>query len=47
MAMVCSVCHWPRTYLDEETMRAEKCDYCPAADAVQLAITSLEKEEQT
>lgn len=46
MNRVCGLCHWPFVYRDEETMYAEKCDYCPAADAVKLALQSLVKEEQ-
>ena len=45
MDAVCGLCHWTFTYRDEETMYAERCDYCPAADAVKLALQSLTKEE--
>jgi hypothetical protein len=44
MDQVCGLCHWPYVYRDEKTMYAEKCDYCPAAAAVKLALQSLAKE---
>ena len=44
MDAVCGLCHWTFTYRDEETMYAERCDYCPAAAAVKLALESLTKE---
>ncbi len=34
MDAVCGLCHWPFVYRDQDTMWAEKCDYCPAAAAV-------------
>lgn len=46
MDKVCGLCHWTFTYRDEETMYAERCDYCPAADAVKLALESLTREEE-
>ena len=46
MVAVCGLCHWTFTYRDEETMYAERCDYCPAADAVKLALESLTREEE-
>ena len=46
MDAVCGLCHWPYVYRDQDTMWAEKCDYCPAADAVKLALQSLVKEEK-
>ena len=45
MNRVCGLCHWPYVYRDQDTMWAEKCDYCPAAAAVKLALQSLVKEE--
>lgn len=44
MDAVCNLCHWPRVYLDEDTMYAEKFDYCPAAAAVKLQLHSMVKE---
>ena len=46
MNRVCGLCHWPYVYRDQDTMYAEKCDYCPAADAVKLALDSLTREEE-
>ena len=36
--VVCGLCHWPYVYRDQDIMRAEKCDYCPAAAAVRSAL---------
>lgn len=44
MGAVCDLCRWPLAYRDEEIMYAEKCNYCPAADAVQTALKSAYKE---
>jgi hypothetical protein len=38
MDVVCGLCHWPYVYRDQDTMWAEKCDYCPAAAAVRSAL---------
>lgn len=38
MNVVCGLCHWPYVYRDQDTMWAEKCDYCPAAAAVRSAL---------
>ena len=46
MNRVCGLCHWPYVYRDRDTMMAEKCDYCPAADAVKLALQSFGKEDE-
>jgi hypothetical protein len=40
MDVVCGLCHWPYVYRDEETMYAEKCDFCPAAATT---LTEIEK----
>ncbi len=41
MDPVCGLCHWPYVYRDEETMYAEKCDFCPAAAAVEAALENV------
>ncbi len=46
MDAVCGLCHWTFTYRDEETMYAERCDYCPAAAAVKTSLESLTREEE-
>lgn len=46
MDAVCEQCHWPYAYRgeDEEAMYAEKCENCPAALAVQQALTSIGRD---
>lgn len=44
MDAVCGLCHWTFVYRDEETLYAERCDYCPAAAAVKAELQSLVKE---
>ena len=40
MDTVCGLCHWPYVYRDQDTMYAEKCDFCPAAAIV---LSELQK----
>ena len=42
MNAVCDLCHWPYHYraycVDKDVMYAEKCEACPAAQAVKAAL---------
>ena len=46
MEAVCDLCHWPYHYraycLTEDVMFAEKCDTCPAAQAVDEILSKCE-----
>ena len=44
MDKVCGLCHWPYVYQDEKNLYSERCDYCPAAAAVQAALSGKEAE---
>lgn len=44
MAAVCDLCHWPFVYQDEETMWAERCDFCPAAAKVTSVLDGIRRE---
>ncbi len=37
----CDLCHWPYVYRDEETMHAEKCNYCPVAEGIAGLVQAL------
>lgn len=43
MEAVCELCHWPYVYraVDEDAMYAEKCEHCPAAEAVKAELEKL------
>ncbi len=49
MEAVCDLCHWPYEYraADEETMHAEKCAICPAAQRVEEVLREAGKIEET
>lgn len=41
MEAACDQCHWPFVYSDEDTMYAEKCEFCRVDAAVEAVLKKV------